>query len=140
MLPSQVRSCGARARKGSRAIRSPGSPAGERATNAKESTRSHEPPRPRSTSPSFLGDSIVDKVESRHILTLACTLSFVDRRPAVDCQLSIVNCQLPMANTFGKLFHISTWGESHGAGVWVGIDGCPPGIAVSAEEIKSDLD
>ncbi|RME70119.1 MAG: chorismate synthase, partial [Verrucomicrobia bacterium] len=31
-----------------------------------------------------------------------------------------------MSNTFGKLFSITTWGESHGGGVGVVVDGCPP--------------
>jgi chorismate synthase len=45
-----------------------------------------------------------------------------------------------MGNTFGKMFQIATWGESHGPGVGVVIDGCPPGIAISLEEIQRDLD
>ncbi|MFZ0428607.1 MAG: chorismate synthase, partial [Acidobacteriota bacterium] len=31
-------------------------------------------------------------------------------------------------NTFGRAFRVTTWGESHGAGVGVVIDGCPPGV------------
>jgi chorismate synthase len=45
-----------------------------------------------------------------------------------------------MGNSFGKLFQIATWGESHGPGVGVVIDGCPPGIEVSVEEVQRDLD
>ena len=45
-----------------------------------------------------------------------------------------------MANTFGKLFTISTWGESHGAAVGVVIDGCPPGLALAEADIQGDLD
>jgi chorismate synthase len=45
-----------------------------------------------------------------------------------------------MGNIFGKLFTITTWGESHGLGVGVTIDGCPPGLAISAEEIQAELD
>ncbi|MBK1791797.1 chorismate synthase [Persicirhabdus sediminis] len=45
-----------------------------------------------------------------------------------------------MPSTFGNLFRISTWGESHGGGVGVVIDGCPPNIEISAEEIQIDLD
>lgn len=45
-----------------------------------------------------------------------------------------------MASSTGTLFRISTWGESHGGGVGVVIDGCPPGLALSAEEIQADLD
>lgn len=45
-----------------------------------------------------------------------------------------------MASSFGELFRISTWGESHGAGVGVVIDGCPPRIALTEEDIQRDLD
>lgn len=45
-----------------------------------------------------------------------------------------------MGNTFGHLFRITTWGESHGTGVGVTIDGCPAGLPVSVEEIQVDLD
>jgi len=43
-------------------------------------------------------------------------------------------------NSFGTLFKITTWGESHGLAVGVVIDGCPPRIALSPEDIQSDLD
>ncbi|MBD1855590.1 MULTISPECIES: chorismate synthase [Leptolyngbya] len=45
-----------------------------------------------------------------------------------------------MGSTFGHLFRISTFGESHGGGVGVVIDGCPPLIEISAEEIQVELD
>src|ERR1700691_3885466 len=45
-----------------------------------------------------------------------------------------------MANTFGKLFTISTWGESHGAAVGVVIDGCPPRLPLGEVDIQGDLD
>jgi len=45
-----------------------------------------------------------------------------------------------MANTFGHLFRITTWGESHGGGVGVVVDGCPPRLELAAEEIQRDLD
>ncbi len=45
-----------------------------------------------------------------------------------------------MPNTFGKLFTISTWGESHGGGVGVVVDGCPPSLPLSEEEIQVELD
>ncbi|AFZ47618.1 chorismate synthase [Cyanobacterium stanieri PCC 7202] len=44
-----------------------------------------------------------------------------------------------MSSIFGELFRISTFGESHGGGVGVVIDGCPPRIEISAEEIQEDL-
>ncbi len=45
-----------------------------------------------------------------------------------------------MPNTFGKLFTISTWGESHGAAVGVVIDGCPPRLPLAEADIQPDLD
>jgi chorismate synthase len=50
------------------------------------------------------------------------------------------NTLIPMSSSFGTLFRISTWGESHGGAVGVVIDGCPPGLAISAEEIQRQLD
>ncbi|CCQ89833.1 Chorismate synthase [Nitrospina gracilis 3/211] len=43
-------------------------------------------------------------------------------------------------NTFGQLFRISTWGESHGESIGVVIDGCPAGLPITAEEIQKELD
>lgn len=45
-----------------------------------------------------------------------------------------------MASTFGQLFRITTWGESHGGGVGVVIDGCPPRLKLSEADIQPDLD
>ncbi|MBV8883896.1 MAG: chorismate synthase [Chroococcidiopsidaceae cyanobacterium CP_BM_RX_35] len=45
-----------------------------------------------------------------------------------------------MGNTFGHLFRVTTFGESHGGGVGVAIDGCPPQLEISAEEIQLELD
>jgi len=43
-------------------------------------------------------------------------------------------------NTFGKIFKITTFGESHGRGVGVVIDGCPSGIKISEKDIQAELD
>jgi chorismate synthase len=45
-----------------------------------------------------------------------------------------------MSSSTGTLFRISTWGESHGGGVGVVIDGCPPGLPLEATDIQVDLD
>jgi len=45
-----------------------------------------------------------------------------------------------MSSSFGTLFRISTWGESHGGGVGVVVDGCPSRVAITAEEIQFELD
>ena len=43
-------------------------------------------------------------------------------------------------NSFGHLFRFTTWGESHGPALGCVVDGCPPRIAISEEEIQSFLD
>jgi len=43
-------------------------------------------------------------------------------------------------NTFGHLFRVTTFGESHGPAIGCVIDGCPPGIALSEADIQADLD
>lgn len=43
-------------------------------------------------------------------------------------------------NTFGKLFSISTFGESHGLALGCVVDGCPPGIEISESDLQHDLD
>jgi len=45
-----------------------------------------------------------------------------------------------MANSFGELFRITTWGESHGGGVGVVVDGCPPRLKLTEADIQPDLD
>ncbi len=45
-----------------------------------------------------------------------------------------------MGSSFGQLFKLSTWGESHGGGVGVVIDGCPPRLPLNETDIQIDLD
>jgi chorismate synthase len=45
-----------------------------------------------------------------------------------------------MSSSFGQLFRVATWGESHGGGVGVVIDGCPPRLELSEEDIQRELD
>ena len=45
-----------------------------------------------------------------------------------------------MSSTFGTLFRVTTFGESHGGGVGVVVDGCPPRLALDASEVQADLD
>ena len=44
------------------------------------------------------------------------------------------------SNSFGKLFTVTTFGESHGPAIGCVIDGCPPGLAIAADEFRTDLD
>ncbi|MEZ5938298.1 MAG: chorismate synthase [Hyphomonadaceae bacterium] len=43
-------------------------------------------------------------------------------------------------NTFGHLFRVTTWGESHGPALGCVVDGCPPGLALRAEDLQRWLD
>ena len=43
-------------------------------------------------------------------------------------------------NSFGSLFRITTWGESHGEALGVVIDGCPPRMILSEEDIQKEMD
>jgi len=43
-------------------------------------------------------------------------------------------------STFGNIFKITTWGESHGAGIGVVVDGCPAGLSLCEEDIQIFLD
>ncbi|BDC35531.1 MAG: chorismate synthase [Candidatus Methanoliparum thermophilum] len=44
-----------------------------------------------------------------------------------------------MGNTFGNLFKVTSWGESHGYAVGVVIDGCPAGLSLTKEDIQNEL-
>lgn len=43
-------------------------------------------------------------------------------------------------NSFGSLFRLTTWGESHGEALGVVIDGCPPRLELSEEDIQKEMD
>ena len=43
-------------------------------------------------------------------------------------------------NTFGKIFTLTTFGESHGTAIGCVVDGCPPGMNLSEADIQPDLD
>lgn len=43
-------------------------------------------------------------------------------------------------NTFGRMFRVTTFGESHGPGLGAVVDGCPPGLALSEADLMVDLD
>lgn len=45
-----------------------------------------------------------------------------------------------MPSTFGKLFTVATWGESHGPAIGAVVDGCPPQLPIDAAEIQAELD
>ena len=43
-------------------------------------------------------------------------------------------------NSFGRLFTVTTFGESHGSGLGCIVDGCPPGLELSTADLQPDLD
>lgn len=43
-------------------------------------------------------------------------------------------------NTYGTVFRVTTFGESHGGGVGCIIDGCPPRLPLSEADMQADLD
>jgi len=43
-------------------------------------------------------------------------------------------------NTIGKLFQVTTFGESHGKALGAVVDGCPPGLTLTEEYIQKELD
>ncbi len=43
-------------------------------------------------------------------------------------------------NSFGHLFRVTTWGESHGPALGATVDGCPPGVPITAEALQVWLD
>jgi chorismate synthase len=45
-----------------------------------------------------------------------------------------------MGNTFGHVFRVTTWGESHGGGVGVVVDGCPPRLKLTEADLQPDLE
>ena len=44
-----------------------------------------------------------------------------------------------MSSTFGKIFSVTTWGESHGPAVGAVLDGCPAGLPINEEMIQAEL-
>lgn len=69
------------------------------------------------------------------VATLALWSSEVDAF-GVGLGAARATTTMGMGNSFGRLFRISTWGESHGGGVGVNLDGCPPKIPLSAADIQ----
>ena len=45
-----------------------------------------------------------------------------------------------MGNTFGQMFRVTTWGESHGDAIGVVVDGCPPMVEIDPSEVQAELD
>ncbi len=66
-------------------------------------------------------------------------LGFLERQPRQKhCKSKSVKNM--SGNTFGNLFAVTNFGESHGTAIGCVIDGCPPGLALSTSDIQPDLD
>src|SRR5437870_13751261 len=61
-------------------------------------------------------------------------------RSAIQANGSAICYAGPVGNTFGRLFRVTTFGESHGPAVGVVVDGCPPRIPLAVEDIQRELD
>ncbi len=45
-----------------------------------------------------------------------------------------------MTSTFGRIFKLTTWGESHGPALGVVLEGCPAGLPLTTDDIQAQLD
>lgn len=70
--------------------------------------------------------------------TVACIL-LLEAHVRTTTALRLTPMTMGVGNTFGRVFRISTWGESHGGGVGVTLDGCPPRLPITTEEIQEEL-
>ena len=69
--------------------------------------------------------------------------SRVLRRAAPQCRegrRQVLTQAAAQGSTFGQLFRVTTYGTSHGLGVGCIVDGCPPRLPITVEEIQGDLD
>lgn len=73
------------------------------------------------------------------MFTQGSPLSSATRRQSMQAEPSDT-LRRDMSSTFGQAFRITTFGESHGGGVGVVVDGCPPRLPITVEEIQRDLD
>ncbi len=55
-------------------------------------------------------------------------------------QGGVGEAKIMSSNSFGKLFTVTTFGESHGPAIGCVIDGCPPGLDIAPDEFRRDLD
>jgi chorismate synthase len=67
----------------------------------------------------------------------AVRASYSNRAELQAVERATVAC---MSSTFGHLFRVTSFGESHGPGVGVVVDGCPPKLALSVEDVQAELD
>ena len=64
----------------------------------------------------------------------------LDGQDGADDVSYTVGGDAAMGNTFGQIFRVTTWGESHGAAIGAVVDGCPPLLELSEADIQPELD
>ena len=65
-------------------------------------------------------------------------ISIVNKSSGTDAHTIIANTKI-MGNTFGKLFRLTTFGESHGKALGAILDGCPAGLTLDLEKIRAEM-
>lgn len=73
-------------------------------------------------------------------LTLHTMMIFLFLTTTIPTTHAFSITMMASGNSFGRIFRISTWGESHGGGVGVTLDGCPPRLHIPRELVQRDLD
>ena len=74
------------------------------------------------------------------ILLIQCLIAVFIIAYTTNRPKRLFRLNMGTGNTYGKIFKISTFGESHGKGVGVIIDGCPPRIPLTDKDIQRELD
>src|ERR1700726_2365528 len=80
------------------------------------------------------------RLRRHNIIEVRAGLALETARSLLALFVAWFNLAAQMGNTFGQLFRVTTFGESHGGGIGVVIDGCPPKIEISQAEIQRELD
>src|ERR1700719_2564894 len=80
------------------------------------------------------------RLPRHNIIEVRAGLALETARSILALFVAWFNLAAQMGNTFGQLFRVTTFGESHGGGIGVVIDGCPPKIDISEAEIQRELD
>src|ERR1700726_4420528 len=80
------------------------------------------------------------RLRRHNIIEVRAGLALETARSLLALFVAWFNLAAQMGNTFGQLFRVTTFGESHGGGIGVVIDGCPPKIRVSQADIQHELD
>lgn len=84
-----------------------------------------------------MSSSKIETVSS--IKQLIFSLSVNHQSIATQQLHTITTGKIMAGNSFGKVFKVTTWGESHGTGIGAVIDGCPPGIALDPVEMEKAM-